>query len=720
LSRINWSNFDLVVIDESHNFRNGGGYGGPDGKRENRYFRLQHRVINEGVKTKVLMLSATPVNNRFFDLYNQLKLTYEGESDMFNIFRNAQAALNKWSKFETKDKTTENLLSMLDFDFFEALDNVTIARSRKHIEKYYDVGSFEKFPCRNKPITKRPFLTTLENAVNYNEIYDTLNGLNLSIYNPSNYIFASRAAKYQKDTDFGKRLTQSGREVGIQRLMNINLLKRLESSVYSFRLTLTRIKQLIKETIDKIDNYNHHTEIDTASLNISENDLDADDENNDLFTVGRKVKITLSDMDYISWRRDSAADMGTLDLLISMVSNIVPRYDNKLQTLLSLVSDKIENPINNGNKKLVIFTAFADTAIYLYENVSDYVKNKYGLNTAMVTGSIEGRTTVAKMKADFNTILTAFSPLSKIGRVFEHTIDILIGTDCISEGQNLQDCDYCVNYDIHWNPVRIIQRFGRIDRIGSRNEVIQLVNFWPDMDLDEYINLKDRVESRMKISVLTSTGAMEDNPIDDEKGELEYRRAQLKRLQEEVVDIEEMQTGISIMDLGLNEFRLDLLEFMKRNPEIESSPHGLHAIVPSSEDLPPGIIYVLKNINDKVNIDKLNRLHPFYMVYIGDDGAVICDYLSPKKLLDEMRRLCRNREEPYKELCRLFNAETKDGRDMSKYSRLLQGAIQSIIQAKEEKDIDSLFRQGGTTALNGNIKGLDDFELIAFLVIRGN
>jgi hypothetical protein len=403
-----------------------------------------------------------------------------------------------------------------------------------------------------------------------------------------------------------------------------------------------------------------------------------------------------------------------------MVSDITPEHDNKLQTLFAIIRQKIEHPINTGNKKILVFSAFADTVSYLYDQVNVYVKNAFNLNTAMITGTIDGRTTVPKLKTDFNSVLTAFSPLSKTGHSRENTIDILIGTDCISEGQNLQDCDYCVNYDIHWNPVRIIQRFGRIDRIGSQNSVIQLVNFWPDMDLDEYINLKDRVETRMKISVLTSTGTLEDNPIDDEKGELEYRRAQLKRLQEEVVDIEEMQAGISIMDLGLNEFRLDLLEFMKHNPDIETSPHGLHAIVPSAPDLPSGTIYVLKNINENINIDKQNRLHPFYMVYIADSGEVICDYLSPKKLLDEMRLLCQNKTEHYKDLCRQFNLETKDGRDMSEYSKLLKGAIQSIIQTKEEKDIDSLFRQGGTTALDNAIKGIDDFELIAFLVIRGD
>lgn len=296
-------------------------------------------------------------------------------------------------------------------------------------------------------------------------------------------------------------------------------------------------------------------------------------------------------------------------------------------------------------------------------------------------------------------------------------IDILIATDCISEGQNLQDCDYLINYDIHWNPVRIIQRFGRIDRIGSKNAYIQLVNFWPDMDLDEYINLKDRVETRMKISIMTSTG--DDDLINsEEKGDLEYRKQQLKRLQEEVVDIEDMSTGISIMDLGLNEFRLDLLEYVKTHSDLEKMPKGLHAVVNKTDELKEGVIFVLRNINNSVNIDNQNRIHPFYMVYVDTEGQVLCDYLNPKKLLDDIRLLCKGKSEPIYELTKIFNEETNDGKNMSETSRLLSDAINSIIDCKEESDIDSLFSAGGTSALLSSISGLDDFELICFLVIK--
>lgn len=733
LDRLNWGNYDLVVIDESHNFRNGGEISGDD-KKENRYLRLMNKVIRAGVKTKVLMLSATPVNNRFYDLRNQLAIAYEGNSgdidDKLNttksideIFRQAQKAFNAWSKLDVAERTTDNLLRTLDFDFFEVLDSVTIARSRKHIEKYYNTEQVGKFPERLKPISKRPKLTDLTDAINYNEIYEELMMLGLEIYTPSAYIFPSKMAKYQALMhNKGTSLTQRGREEGIRRLMSVNLLKRLESSVYSFNLTLSRIKDLIEKTIAAIDKFEKYgvAELDMYEAS-ADTDWDVDDQNTDFFSVGNKVKIDLADMDYVSWRDAIRKDAEILSLVTMMVSDITPEHDTKLQTLLQLLSDKIENPINEGNKKILVFSAFSDTADYLFENVSTFVKKKYGLDTALITGSVEGKSTIKGLKGTLNNILTCFSPVSKGRDILmpgrKQEIDILIATDCISEGQNLQDCDYLVNYDIHWNPVRIIQRFGRVDRIGSKNNCIQLVNFWPDMDLDEYINLKARVETRMKISVMTSTG--DDDLINpEEKGDLEYRKQQLKKLQDEVVDIEEMSGGISIMDLGLNEFRLDLLEYIKNHDDLKKKPFGLHSVVPANDELPEGVIFVLKNRNNGVNIDNLNRIHPFYMVYIGVDGEIICDYLNPKKLLDTMRLSCRGKSEPIKTVYQKFNDETKDGRDMSDMSSLLSDAITSIIDTKEESDIDSLFKAGGTSALMSAVSGLDDFELICFLVVK--
>ena len=731
LDRLNWGNYDLVVIDESHNFRNGGELSGED-QKENRYLKLLNKVVRAGVKTKVLMLSATPVNNRFNDLKNQLALAYEGTPELIDeklntsksideIFRQAQTAFNAWSKLPAEERTTDNLLRRLDFDFFEVLDSVTIARSRKHIEKYYNTEKIGKFPERRKPISLRPSLTDLPSAINYNEIYEQLSQLQLEIYTPSAYIFPSKMQKYIDLTHHkGNNLTQSGREEGIRRLMSVNLLKRLESSVSSFRLTLERIRSLIMETIDGITQYEKYGEVDIDMYEADSDDFDMEDQNTDYFSVGRKVKIDLADMDYKSWKDVLQRDADTLELLILMIADITPEHDTKLQELYKLISQKIENPINPGNKKVLIFTAFSDTAEYLYDNVSKYVLDKYGLNTGMISGTVDGRTTLRNFKATFNNILTCFSPVSKDRDVLmpgsKKDIDILIATDCISEGQNLQDCDYCVNYDIHWNPVRIIQRFGRIDRIGSHNAQIQLVNFWPDLTLDEYINLKARVETRMKISVLTSTG--DDNPISpEEKGDLEYRREQLKKLQTEVVDLEDMSGGISIMDLGLNEFRLDLLEYIKTHPNLDRMPFGMHSVAKKTDDLPEGVLFVLKNRNNGVNIDSLNRIHPFYMVYIGMDGEIVCDYLNPKKLLDDMRLLCRGKSEPIAEVYTRFNKETDDGRNMSEMSALLSDAINSIIDTKEESDIDSLFKSSGTSALLSEVKGIDDFELVTFLVV---
>lgn len=732
LERVNWGNYDLIVIDESHNFRNGGRFDNEDEDddfKENRYARLMNKVIRSGVKTKVLMLSATPVNNRFSDLKNQLQLAYEGRAENINdlldtgksidsIFRDAQTVYSKWAKLTPEKRTTEKLVDSLSYDFFQLLDAVTIARSRSHIIKYYNTNDVGKFPERLSPVSRRPKLTDLNDAITFADIAEMLNRLNLSIYTPSLFIFESEKGNYGIDYE-GEGLTVDGREKGIRKLMAINLLKRLESSVNSFRLTLTRIRDFINDSITAIDKF-QESGAGTVDVTDFSEDFDTEDNENDPF-VGRKSKINLRDMDYVSWRRDLKADLEVLELLILMLKDITPEHDTKLQQLVADLKNKFEHPINGSNKKVLIFTAFADTANYLYEQLSGRILNDCGLHTALITGSTEGKCTLPKLKCTFNDILTYFSPLSKDRDAIHpndtREIDVLIATDCISEGQNLQDCDYLINYDIHWNPVRIIQRFGRIDRIGSKNDVIQLVNYWPDMELDDYIKLKGRVESRMKATVITSTG--DDNLLSaNEKGDLEYRRNQLKKLQNEVVDIEDMDTGVNIMDLGLNEFRLDLLANLKEHPNMDLTPFGMSAVVSASELVEPGVMYVLKNKNNGVNIDRSNLLHPFYMVYLSHTGTVICDHLSPKKLLDKMRYACKDKTEPDKILCKQFNKETRDGKNMRHYSDLLQSAIESIITVKEESDIDSLFSVGETSALTYNIKGLDDFELICFLVIK--
>ena len=663
-------------------------------------------------------------------LRNQLQLAYEGKSDNINaeldidrniddIFRSAQTVYNKWAKLNADQRTTERLLQDLSFDFFQLLDAVTIARSRSHIVKYYDTKDIGEFPARLAPVSRRPQLTDLSNAINFKEIAEQLNRLNLSIYTPSLYVFDSVKDNYSIDFE-GEGLSIDGREKGLRKLMATNLLKRLESSVNSFRLTLSRICDYINETISTIDRFENEKGDSTIDVKPFENDWDVADSEADVY-VARKSKINLRDMDYVSWRKDLKADLEELDLLLLLLNDITPEHDSKLQQLTEDLKQKFAHPFNENNKKVLVFTAFADTADYLYNQLAHRIKEKCGLNTALITGTTDGRCTIPKFPLSFNNVLTWFSPLSKdrtsLFPEATEEIDVLIATDCISEGQNLQDCDCVINYDIHWNPVRIIQRFGRIDRIGSKNKQIQLINYWPDMELDEYIRLKGRVESRMKATVLTSTG--DDNLLSmNEKGDLEYRRNQLRRLQEAVVDIEEMDTRINIMDLGLNEFRLDLLSYLKEHPDIEHAPMGMSAVVESTPLVKPGVIFILKNRCNAVNIDRKNLLHPFYMVYLSDQGEVICDYLHPKQLLDFMRYACKDRTEHDPVLCAALNKETSDGRKMEHYSSLLQSAIESILAVKSESDIESLFSLGETTALKGEIKGLDDFELITFLIIR--
>ncbi len=740
LQNLNWGNYDLVVIDESHNFRNGeSSTHRKDGDEyENRYQKLMNRIIRDGVKTKVLMLSATPVNNRFADLRNQLMLAAEGDSTQLDsslktnspiekIFRDASAAFKAWNELPPEERTTSTLLGMLHFDFFELLDSVTIARSRKHIERYYSLSDVGKFPTRLKPISERPELTDIE-GVTFDEIFNRIDSLNMDVYTPMKHVFPSRLGNYV-DLESAKGRSWANRETGRNVLMVTNMLKRLESSVYAFRKTSERMYDLIDSITDSIDRFQQGRGASTtvSQSNVTFTEYDEDPEEAE-WTVGKDLKIDLADIDLVSWRMKLEEDKAILNELLAMITPVANEHDLKLERLLEIIRGKINNPINGDNKKVLVFTAFADTADYLYGELAQKIKDEFGLNSAVVTGTKNPAMTIPTsrlVKPEFNTILTLFSPKSK-GRdvLFDNTdespgeIDILFGTDCISEGQNLQDCDYLVNYDIHWNPVRIIQRFGRVDRIGSTNDAIQLTNFWPNISLDEYINLKARVEGRMRMVNLTATG--NDNPIDEaDNAELEYRKSQLEKIQNEVVDLEEMSGGVSIMDLGLNEFHLDLQELLKKYGEADALPFGIHAVARATEGTQPGVIFVLKNLNHGVNIDKQNRLHPFYLVYIADDGHVVVNHLQSKELLDRLRYFAKGRDQPDADMVAKFNAETNNGKDMSSYTERLTAAIQSVITTKDEADTDSLFSPGGTTALVSDIQGLDDFELINFLVIKG-
>ncbi len=738
LNRVNWGNYDLVVIDESHNFRNNA-FG--DDERETRYQRLLNQVVRQGVKTKVLMLSATPVNNRFADLKNQLALAYEGEperlsaklkvgKDIDEIFRRAQAAFNAWSELPPADRTASAILTALDFDFFELLDSVTIARSRRHIQTYYDTQSIGTFPERLKPLAFHCPLTNRTDVIGFNEIFERLTSLTLAVYAPLGYVQPSRLPQYEAlyDTDEEKghgNLKQAGREKGIQALMTVNLLKRLESSVQAFRLTLGSLANNYRQALAKIDTY-EKTGRDPSFADVSSvfSDQEPDDESDlpdpDDPKVGGKIQFNLADMDLPRWQHELRADLAIIDALLDEMRKVTPSDDAKLHHLRTTILSKLGSPINPGNKKVIIFTAFADTAHYLFDQLAPEFLKHQRLHTAEVTGGNNQRSTLKKAY-DFQSLLTLFSPRSKDKALIlpkePAEIDILIGTDCISEGQNLQDCDYLINYDIHWNPVRIIQRFGRIDRIGSKNKCIQLVNFWPDISLDEYINLKERVENRMVIADLSASG--DDNPLDARANDVAYRREQLRKLQDEVLDIEDLKIGVSITDLGLNDFRMDLVNYVKTHADLAHVPNGMHAVVPAdpARGLVPGVIFTLRNRHDGVNINRQNRLHPYYLVYIGEDGRVVANHTEAKRLLDLARLACKDCAEPIPSVYQPFNKATKDGRHMEAYSELLGQAIRSMIAHKEEKDIDSLFTPGRTTALVDPIRGLDDFELVAFLVI---
>jgi len=735
LKTINWSNYDLIVIDESHNFRNN-----PAVKdRTTRYERLLNVVIKAGVKTKVLMLSATPVNNRMNDIKNQIAFITEDNDNVFSdvglnsvdqILRKAQMVFNEWSKLLDEDRTGEKFVDMMDLDYFKLLDTLTIARSRKHIEKYYDLDEIGTFPTRKTPINQYSDIDALNEFPPIKEVNNSIKRLNLGIYSPMLYLLPDKREAYSEKYDeaVGEGFSifkQSDRERQIVVLMRINMLKRLESSIHSFKLTISTLLEKIDALIWKIENddVNYDPNIDISLI-----DPDGDEYDDMMF--GRTKRVLFKDMDLIKWKQDLKADKDKLSALLEEAEEITPERDSKLQDLKKIIEHKINNPINDNNKKIVIFTAFADTANYLYENLSEWAMQKHHLHSALVTGSDTNKTTMDGVGAtDLNNILTNFSPISKerakINSNITEEIDILIGTDCISEGQNLQDCDYLINYDIHWNPVRIIQRFGRIDRIGSKNNEIQLLNFWPNMELDEYINLKERVENRMVMVDVSATG--EENIIEENKtkkmNDLKYRKKQLMRLKDEVIDLEEISGGISITDLTFNDFKIDLMEYMKHHrKELDETPNGIYAIVKIPDELrdtvKPGVIFTLKQVKGFEQTKDQNPLFPHYMVYVADDGTVQLSYLHVKKILDYYKKLCLGERNVLVELVQEFNEETYDGRDMSKYSDLLESSIENILGKKEEAGVASLFNRGGTSMVKNNFSGLEEFELVTFLIMR--
>jgi superfamily II DNA or RNA helicase len=734
LSFVNWGNYDLVVIDESHNFRN---KKTPRQGEETRYDRLMRRIIKEGVKTRVLMLSATPVNNRLADLKNQIAFVTEandtalathGISSIEATIRLAQTQFNRWLGLDDTDRRPSRLMDMLGFDYFKLLDLLTIARSRKHIQKYYGIAETGRFPERLKPINIKPDVDNAGEFSSIRDINNEIRRLTLAAYAPLRYVLPHKRAAYdekysQKVRGGTGTFKQVDREESLVHLLRVNALKRMESSVVSFALTVRRQLADVEATLRRIE----ARATDVEEIDIE--DVDADDPAFESLLVGRSVKVLLRDMDLVRWRQDLAEDRNRLATLLAAAEQVDAKRDAKLCALRDVIRAKCQRPINAGNRKVIVFTAFADTANYLFGELAPWAATELGLHTALVTGSGRNRATLPGLRTDLGSILTSFAPRSKERPpefAADGELDLLIATDCISEGQNLQDCDTLINYDIHWNPVRIIQRFGRIDRIGSPNDQIQLINFWPNMELEEYINLEQRVSGRMVLLDISATG--EENVIEHQSGnqmnDLEYRRQQLLKLQDAVIDLEDLSTGVSIADLTLNDFRIDLSGFLKEHPgQLEGLPLGVFAVTTAQGAgewiVPPGVIFCLRAVGDTAlkAIEPGYPLAPHYLVHVGDGGSVLLPFTQAKQVLDRLKRTCIGRTLPDAAACARFDKTTRDGRDMRDAQRLLAAAIASVVGKTEERAVASLFTAGGTHALKGEFAGINDFEVVAFLVI---
>jgi hypothetical protein len=731
LGYINWGNYDLVVIDESHNFRN---KRTPKMGGETRYDRLMRKIIQEGVRTRVLMLSATPVNNRMADLRNQIAFATEandaallsqGIGSIDSTTRLAQKQFNRWLDLDETTRTPQLLMEMLGFDYFTLLDTLTIARSRKHVEKYYGVAETGKFPERLKPINIKADVDLSGTFPPIGDINLEIRRLNLASYAPLRYLLPQKQAAYDKKYSVEVKgglglFRQVDREESLIHLMRVNILKRMESSVASFALTVERQLKDVESTLEQIEDQSYEMEeIDIA-------DVDFEDPAFESLLVGRKIKVLLQDVDLIRWKQDLGEDRNRLATLLAAARAVEPDRDAKLMELKEMIRNKIQSPINPGNRKLIIFTAFADTARYLYDQLADWARTELQLEAALVTGTGSNLTTLPKQRRDLTSILTSFAPRAKERPeelAEEGVLDLLIATDCISEGQNLQDCDWLINYDIHWNPVRIIQRFGRIDRLGSPNACIQLANFWPNIELEEYINLEQRVSGRMVLLDISATG--EENLIEQQSGnpmnDLEYRRKQLLKLQDAVIDLEDLSTGVSIADLTLTDFRIDLAQFTKANPGLlENLPLGTFAITTSSDlDIPAGVIFCLRaeaGAAEQIT-DNGYPLAPHYLVHVGEDECVLLPFTQAKQILDQLKRLCLGRDLPDAGACVRFDRATKNGEDMRQAQRFLAAAVSSVVGKNEERAVASLFSPGGTHALAGEFAGINDFEVVAFLVV---
>ena len=748
LATINWGDFDLVVIDESHNFRNNTrNRRDEDGNliSKSRYQRLMEDIIQSGVKTKVLLLSATPVNNDLKDLRNQIYFFTEDRDDAFReslgivslkeTLTTAQRRFNEWAKQSDENRQTSALLEQLSSAFFKLLDELTIARSRKHIEKYYqdslkDLGGF---PTRSKPISVSPNIDLKKQFMSYDKLNDEISNYQLSLFNPSKYVLPEYQSQY--DTQQIRNFTQSDREHYLIGMMKVNFLKRLESSVHSFAITMRRTIEKIEALEERIKRFQAFRD-DNPDLDLEEMEIEAleDEELQEAMQVGKKLIFKMAHLNVDKWLEDLKQDHDQLSRLYHSAIKITPDRDAKLAELKKLIAEKVKHPTiaknDQPNCKVLVFTHFADTATYLYDTLRQWVTEELEIHIAMVSGGSENKATFGRN--EFSHILTNFSPVAKKRDKMKSMpqdgeIDLLIGTDCISEGQNLQDCDYLINYDIHWNPVRIIQRFGRIDRIGSINHSVQLVNFWPTSDLDRYINVENRVKARMALVDIAAT--QEDNLLKPEDiqdvidDDLKYRDKQLLRLQKEVLDLEDFNESIALNEFTLDDFRIGLMKYIESNRQIlEDAPFGLYAVVPPKPGsvIYNGVVFCLRQKGDSTENEKLNPLQPYFLVYIREDGEVRFTFAQPKQILDMYRQLCENAKNPYEKLCALFDKQTHNGANMTQYNDLLEKAVRSLSRTYQKRAIGNLLsdRSGTLPKKQQHVSKTTDFELITWLVIK--
>ena len=755
LSNFDWDAFDLVVIDESHNFRNRptNKYG-EDGNliRKSRYNKLLEDIIQSGCKTQVLMLSATPVNNRLTDLENQIRLITEDRDDAFQqtgipsirgTLNTAQGRFEKWTDetegLPDQSNRQDSLSESLNADFFTLLDRLTIARSRTHIENFYrdTIDQIGGFPDRDNPQSIFPEIDLQRNFPTYQTISTQIDGYKLARFIPSNYIRPECLHHYVEGL-----LRQ--RELNLIGMMKVNFLKRLESSVYSFATTLERTVNEITKLESKIEDFlNGEAEKEAGFDPLAEAEEEyGDDEDHELqagVEAGKNQFYPFEHLDLDAWLTDLRNDKTQLEKIHKNANNITADRDAKLEQLKQLIATKTQHPTKNRdgkeNRKILVFTAFADTANYLYDNLHTWATETLNIESAVVTGGASRNNLV---RNDFDEILINFSPISKEREDSESAeeireIDLLIATDCISEGQNLQDCDYLINYDIHWNPVRIIQRFGRIDRIGSRNKKVHLVNFWPTPELDEYINLKPRVEARMALVNLTATGDDDLLSLENTDDSLEqvwtHRDEQLRRMQTEILDFEDIEEQLNLNQFTLDDFRAQLLNYLRQNEaKLRDAPLGLYAVTaPLTHDgvpvnIKPGVIFCLRKTGeteDDNEGDKLNPIHPYYLLHISDEGEVSIGFTNPKRILERLSALCVEKANPDSGLCDWFNEETDNGNDMTVYEMLIDAATDSIRQEYNRKVNDHLDASADALlpTVNSQITEKTEFELVTWLVI---